>query len=86
MTGKTIFGTTVLERRAYIVVHDYSKLRGRICEKYRNLSSFAKALGVAPATVSEKVNGNRPITNKDIDKWREPLGIELEDVGKYFFA
>lgn len=63
----------------------YSKLRGRIVEKYRNLSNFADAVGVKKPVISNKLNGKVPITSKDIEKWIQPLDIPLEEIGVYFF-
>lgn len=86
ITGKAIYSTLVLERRVDIVEYKHAKLHGRIVEKYRNVSNFARHIGVAPSTVLDKLRGNRPITNKDVEKWKDPLDISLEEVGIYFFV
>lgn len=65
---------------------DYSKLRGRIVEKYRNNRAFADALGVSPNTICNKLSGKKNITINDINKWSELLDIDIDDVGHYFFA
>lgn len=65
---------------------NYSKLRGRIVEKYGNASNFAKALGKTPQTVSNKLNGNIGIPPKEIQQWSELLDIAQGDIGYYFFT
>lgn len=65
---------------------DFSKLHGRIVEKYRNLTGFANELGVPVSVISAKIKGKKPITEKDILKWIGPLDIALDEIGVYFFA
>lgn len=64
----------------------YAKLRGRIVEKYRNLSTFAREINTSPQTISSKLNGKVPITTRDVEKWIEPLDIKPEEIGLYFFG
>lgn len=68
------------------VEFDYSKLLGRIVEKFRTQSAFADALGIARQTVNAKVQGNVEITKSDIIKWSKLLEIPLEEIGIYFFT
>lgn len=65
---------------------DFSKLRGRIVEKYRNIGKFAEAIGVPKSVVSAKLNGAKPITHNDVMMWAEPLDICTEEIGVYFFT
>lgn len=65
---------------------DYSKLTGRIIEKYGSRKAFAEALGVHVQTVSAKLLGGLTITPKDIVKWSELLGIARTEIGLYFFT
>lgn len=65
---------------------DYSKLKGRIVEKYNTLSGFADVLGIKVQTVSAKLRGRMTITKADIIKWSKLLDISTEDIGVYFFA
>lgn len=64
----------------------YSKLRGRIIEKYGSYSAFADAIGEHRTVVSRKLNGDVGITKQDIIDWSQALGIELSEYGIYFFA
>ncbi len=65
---------------------DFSKLRGRIVEKYRSQNKFAEALGVNPLTVSRKLNCETPFTTTEISIWCSKLGIPLSEVQAYFFS
>lgn len=65
---------------------DFSKLKGRIVEKYRSQSKFAEFLGVVPLTVSRKLNGENPFTSNDIAKWCVLLEIPVDEIQVYFFS
>ena len=67
---------------------DYSKLLGRIIEKFGSQRNFAKALGRAENTISKKLNNQMPITTGDINEWSKPemLDIEHHKIGVYFFT
>ena len=66
--------------------YDYSKLTGRIIEKYGTRCNFASKLGVVRQTVENKLHGRTGFSRKDILKWSELLGIEQDDYYAYFFA
>lgn len=68
------------------MAYDYSKLKGRIVEKYGTMRSFAEVLGIAPQYISPKLNGKIDITKTDIEKWARLLDITRDDYGKYFFC
>lgn len=63
----------------------YAKLRGKIVEKYGTIEEFRKLLGISAVSVSKKLNGVTGFSQADILKWSDLLGIEIEDVGSYFF-
>lgn len=65
---------------------EYNKLRGRIVEKYGTQAKFAQELGISPTAMSEKMTGKTTFSQRDIEKWRQLLDIDSEDIGKYFFA
>lgn len=65
---------------------DYSKLRGRIVEKYATQEAFARKVGQTPTTISCKLKNRKPITRKDIIEWGKVLSIEPNDIGAYFFT
>ena len=66
---------------------DYSKLRGRIIEKFGTYKAFAEAVGISENSMSQKLSGKMAITTGDIRKWSsvEYLDIDAEDIGVYFF-
>lgn len=67
-------------------VFDYSKLRGRIVEKYGSQRQFADAVGVSEQTITSKMNGRVAISQDDVITWSELLDIEAVDIGVYFFT
>jgi hypothetical protein len=40
-------------------IFDYSKLRGRIREKFKTESAFGKAMNLSHNTISKKLNGHK---------------------------
>lgn len=62
----------------------FSKLRGRIREKFGTQSAFAKALGVHTATLSQKLRGVSDWTRPEIDKAVRLLDIPAEEIAAYF--
>ena len=65
---------------------DYSKLLGRIKEKFGTNEKFANALGCAPETLSRKLNNKASFTQKEINKSVDLLDIRIEDIDIYFFT
>ena len=67
-------------------MYDYSKLTGRIIEKFGSRRAFASAIGRSESEVSNFIRGKRKFTQNDILIWASALDIALEDIGLYFFA
>lgn len=65
---------------------DYSKLRGRIIEKFGTIGAFSDALGATIQTVSAKLNGKSGFSQDDMIAWGELLDIPSADFGIYFFT
>lgn len=65
--------------------YDYSKLKGRIVEKYGTVSAFADALGIKVQAISPKLRGRKTITKADIIEWKQLLEIDTDDIGMFFF-
>lgn len=62
------------------------KIKERMRDRGIAQKDMAEALGIAAPTVSQKINGVRPI---DLDEARTIaalLGIESGEFGEYFFA
>ena len=65
---------------------DYSKLRGRIREKFATQEKFANAMGIALSTLSFKLNNKVYWTQPEINRACELLEIADADVTDYFFT
>ena len=68
------------------VEYVYAKLRGRIVEKFGSVQGFADQIGVAVQTICSKLTNKLSVTRSDIILWSEVLGIEIKDIGIYFFT
>lgn len=64
---------------------DYSKLKGRIREKYGNQEDFANAMGLTPTTISFKINGKAKWRQDEIVKAAKLLEISKKEIVEYFF-
>lgn len=64
---------------------DYSKLSGRIVEKYGTQYNFAIALGLSERSLSLKLNHKVPWKDTEIYRTIELLEIKEEDIYEYFF-
>ena len=68
------------------ITFDYSKLAGRIKEKFGSQKAFSEALGVTEATLSNKMTGIYYFTQAEIDKSIRLLDLEPGTVTAYFFT
>ncbi|MGM0206476.1 hypothetical protein IGI96_000945 [Enterococcus sp. DIV0421] len=64
---------------------DYSKLLGRIVEKYGTQYNFAIALGLSERSLSLKLNNRVSWKSTELQKAIELLDINEKDIGAYFF-
>jgi len=65
---------------------DYSKLRGRIVERFTTAAAFAEAMGISTHTISNKLNSKKHWKDYEIAKACDLLGIEPVEIPDYFFA
>ena len=65
---------------------DYSKLKGRIIEKYGSQEAFAKAMQTSQRTLSQKMTGKIYFRQDEINKAMDLLSIESEEASAYFFT
>lgn len=63
----------------------YSKLRGRIREKYGTQEAFAKAMNMNYTTLSNKLNGKTEWTREEIERACTLLEIPVQEIPAYFF-
>ena len=61
-------------------------IKERMREKEITQKDLAAALGIAAPTVSQKINGVRPIDLDEARTLAALLEIESGDFGRYFFA
>lgn len=69
--------------------NNYSKLRGRIVERYGTLAAFAEAIGISRASVANKFSGKNGFTRKSITIWGTALDIDITDpvqVAEFFLT
>lgn len=64
---------------------NYSRLKGRIIEKFGNQKNFAKAMNWSQKTLSKKINGDVFWRQTDICKALRLLDLTVNDVQEYFF-
>jgi len=65
---------------------DYSKVRGRIVEKYKTIGKFAESSGIRAEQFTDAFNGRRSFTSMEIMRICELLEIPDEEIKIYFFA
>lgn len=65
---------------------EYAELRGLIRARFKTQEEFAAAVGISPCSVSKKLNGVTQWTAQEIRKSCEVLGIDPEEIPKYFFC
>lgn len=64
---------------------DYSKLRGRIIEKFGSYEAFNKAAGWHEYKVNRILNNSHKLFTGDMETLMDMLEIEPTDIKVYFF-
>lgn len=64
---------------------DYSKLRGRIKEKYGTYDNLLPKINMSGATLSRKLNGKSYFDSQEILNLSEALDIPSQERDNYFF-
>jgi hypothetical protein len=65
---------------------DFSKLRGRIKEKFGSEAKFADAMDLSTSGLSGRLNNNVPWRTEEIPRACELLDIPAADIALYFFT
>ncbi len=68
------------------MAYDYSKLVGRIVEKFDTQAKFSGALGLSERSLSLKLNNVRGFKQDEILKAAQLLELGDDDIPIYFFA
>ena len=58
---------------------DFSKLRGKIVEKFKTQEEFAKAMGCSTQTLNYKLNNKIEFTSREINKAIKLLDIKNQN-------
>lgn len=64
---------------------DYSKLRGKIREKFKTQDAFAMAAGLSRTALSQKLNGHVEFTQDEMYNACKILEVSLKNLDDYFF-
>ncbi len=64
---------------------DYSRLKGRIKEKYNSQSNFVKDLKMSEQVFSKRINNQVQFDSSEIKKMAELLEISDDEISEYFF-
>lgn len=67
-------------------MHNIRKIKARLVELGLTQKDVAKALSVAPATASQKLNGIRPLYLEEAEKLSGLLELPASEFGSYFFG
>lgn len=68
------------------MIFDYSKLRGRIIEKFGTYSAFAEAFCITPSLLSRKLGNEVGFSREEIKRCATLLDFGLDEYGEYFFT
>ena len=66
--------------------YDYTRLKGRIVEKFSTQARFARAMEMSERSMSLKMKGKRPWKQEEISRACEMLAIEDREIPVYFFT
>ena len=70
----------------YLQQIDYSRLKGRIVEKFGTNQAFSEAMGWALSTNGKKIGGKAAWSQDEILKACDLLEIPRSDILLYFFT
>ena len=68
------------------MAYDYSKLIGRITEKFGTRRKFAAAIGLSVHSMSVKLNNKQGFSQPEIERAKSLLAIADNEIGEYFFT
>lgn len=71
-----------------MVLFDYSKLKGKIIEKFGTQINFVNNISMTEPTFIKKINGNSYFTQKEICEILNVLQVEIDgySVYNYFYC
>lgn len=66
--------------------YEYSKLDGRITERFGTRKAFAEAVMISEHTISDKMTGKIGWTQEQINRVCDVLEIPHSEIPSYFFS
>lgn len=67
-------------------IYDYSKLLGRIKEKYNTRENLSKHISISITSLNSRLNNSLKFNQQDIDELCNALDINEEEIPIYFFT
>lgn len=64
---------------------EYSELCGLIRARFKTQADFARAIGISPSSLSKKLNNHSEWTKGQIERAREVLHFDPNDITRLFF-
>lgn len=64
---------------------DYSRLRGRIIEKYGTFTAFAAATGQKKSNLSSKLSNKARISSEEMVSWSAPNRLDIAPAELYAY-
>lgn len=68
------------------IQYNYSKLKGRIVEKFGNNKNLSKSISLSATTLYKKLSGKEYFNQWQIEMIRKALEISKTEVNEYFFV
>lgn len=68
------------------IQYNYSKLKGRIVEKFGNIKNLSKSISLSATTLYKKLSGKEYFNQWQIEMIRKALEISETEVNEYFFV
>ena len=69
-----------------IVEYDYSKLLGRIKEKYGNRENLIPKISISSTSLNLRLTNKLKFDQQDIKELCEALDIQEDEISAYFFT
>ncbi len=74
-----------MSKKKYNIVYDYSKLLGRIKEKYDTIEKLVHKISISMGSLELRLNNSLKFTQQDIKELCEVLEVEKSEIPEYFF-
>ena len=65
-------------------MYNYTKLQGKIIEKFKTRKNFSKKLGISESNLSKKLNNESSLKQGEVLKYCKLLSIKIKDTEKFY--